>query len=132
MKCLELKVSTQLLTRKKKLTVAEGKCKKSTAKHSPGKSFLLNFVNLSKIFSPRLLITFILLSNFNFLSFYTNHSVHPLFLHRKPPKKLSKRRRGGGEGLTGSQFLEGVCITVSGIILASENVSLETKELLPF
>ena len=130
MKCLELKVSTQLLTRKKKLTVAEGKCKKSTAKHSPGKSFLLNFVNLSKIFSPRLLITFILLSNFNFLSFYTNHSVHPLFLHRKPPKKLSKRRRG--EGLTGSQFLEGVCITVSGIILASENVSLETKELLPF
>ena len=129
MKCLELKVSTQLLTRKKKLTVAEGKCKKSTAKHSPGKSFLLNFVNLSKIFSPRLLITFILLSNFNFLSFYTNHSVHPLFLHRKPPKKLSKRRRGGGGG---SQFLEGVCITVSGIILASENVSLETIELLPF
>ena len=132
MKCLELKVSTQLLTRKKKLTVAEGKCKKSTAKHSPGKSFLLNFVNLSKIFSPRLLITFILLSNFNFLSFYTNHSVHPLFLHRKPPKKLSKRRRGGGGGLTGSQFLEGLCITVSGIILASENVSLETIELLPF
>ena len=130
MKCLELKVSTQLLTRKKKLTVAEGKCKKSTAKHSPGKSFLLNFVNLSKIFSPRLLITFILLSNFNFLSFYTNHSVHPLFLHRAPPKKLSKRR--GGAGLTGSQFLEGVCITVSGIILASENVSLETIELLPF
>ena len=39
---------------------------------------------------------------------------------------------GGGEGLTGSQFLEGVCITVSGIILASENVSLETIELLPF
>ena len=57
--------------------------------------------------------------------------MHPLFLHREPPKKLSKRRRGG-EGLTGSQFLEGVCITVSGIILASENVSLETIELLPF
>ena len=104
MKCLELKVSTQLLTRKKKLTVAEGKCKKSTAKHSPEKSFLLNFVNLSKIFSPRLLITFILLSNFNFLSFYTNHSVHPLFLHREPPKKLSKRRGGGGGGGGGGGF----------------------------
>lgn len=42
------------------------------------------------------------------------------------------QKGGGGEGLTGSQFLEGVCITVSGIILASENVSLETIELLPF
>ena len=41
-------------------------------------------------------------------------------------------QKGGGGGGGGFQFLEGVCITVSGIILASENVSLETIELLPF
>ena len=46
----------------------------------------------------------------------------------EPPTKLSKKKRGGGRGLTGSQFLEGCCWERRGDIFGGRGVAVVTKK----